>query len=74
MRDSADNLDLASENEDRFREEAIRNATTQKKAPPDFDGKNCVDCGSEIPEGRLNLAKYTCIYCQTIRERYHGRN
>lgn len=31
---------------------------------PDFDGKNCVDCGDKIPKARLLMGKVRCVHCQ----------
>lgn len=35
---------------------------------PDFDGESCVECGNEIPEGRLALGKVRCVHCQSKLE------
>lgn len=35
---------------------------------PDFDGESCVECGGEIPAGRLALAKVRCVPCQEVLE------
>jgi RNA polymerase-binding transcription factor DksA len=29
----------------------------------------CVDCGDEIPEGRLKLGRVRCVYCQEFKEK-----
>lgn len=29
----------------------------------------CIDCGVDIPEGRLNLGKVRCLDCQELLER-----
>lgn len=29
----------------------------------------CLDCGCDIPEGRLNLGKVRCVFCQEAKER-----
>lgn len=34
-----------------------------------WEHTECVDCGVEIPEGRLELGKVRCIDCQEVRER-----
>lgn len=66
-----DQADIASENEDAYRNEALRKVTqaANAKPPKDFDGESCVECGLEIPKGRLALGKWTCIFCQTVRDK-----
>lgn len=56
------------------RDAAIRAATaaTAAESHPDFDGKHCVECDTEIPAGRLALGKVRCVYCQTIKERTYA--
>lgn len=29
----------------------------------------CIDCGDDIPQGRLNLGRVRCIDCQTTKEK-----
>ncbi len=36
--------------------------------PEDFDGENCVACGLEIENRRLDLGYYTCIDCERKKE------
>lgn len=36
--------------------------------PDDFEGE-CVDCGDQIPMGRLKTGAITCIDCQTMKEK-----
>lgn len=36
---------------------------------PDFDGETCIDCGDDIPEGRLALGKIRCVHCQELLEK-----
>lgn len=64
----SDQCDIAAENEERFRNEAIRAAAAKRKAPDDFDGTHCVECDVEIPAGRLALGCFTCVECQTFLE------
>lgn len=66
-----DQADIASENETAYRDEALRQVTkaANAKPPKDFDGENCVECGLEIPKGRLALGKWTCIFCQEILDK-----
>ena len=35
---------------------------------PDFDGKNCVECGEAMPKGRLELKRVRCVDCQSFLE------
>ena len=72
MRDSADNLDKASEIEQQFRELALSAARTTEKKPDEFDGVHCVDCDAEIQKERLELEKFRCVDCQSYKER-NGR-
>lgn len=44
-------------------------AKTAPETHPDFDGKHCVECGEEIPPGRLALGKVRCVECQTVIEK-----
>ena len=69
MAEGADNLDHVSDAEEAFRQAAIRHVRLKDDTPRDFDGTSCYDCEELIPEGRLKLGKYTCISCQTIREK-----
>lgn len=47
--------------------EAARRATAPE-SHPDFDGESCIDCGDDIPQGRLALGKIRCVHCQTVKE------
>ena len=66
-----DPVDLASDREEIDRDNALRRVIERAniKAPADFDGETCVDCGLDIPAGRLALGKWTCIYCQELRDK-----
>jgi RNA polymerase-binding transcription factor DksA len=81
----ADPIDHASLVETRLRENDV--AIARSKSAPEqeqvkgADGvlywpiTECIDCGDEIPEKRLQLAKVRCIYCQEKLEksrRLHG--
>lgn len=76
---SPDILDRASELTMRMNDSLV--AAAQRLARPEqvkVDGKwpikDCDDCGNEIPEARLNLAKIRCIYCQErVEMRRAGR-
>lgn len=37
------------------------------RIPDDFEGE-CVECGDEIPTGRLKTGAITCIECQKFLE------
>ena len=71
---SADSLDHASDVEQAFRDAAITAARAQARKPAGFDGENCYDCGLEIPAERLALGKFTCVGCQTLRQKSHRVN
>lgn len=64
----SDEADIAGEQEEYFRSEALRQARVTCKAPEDWEPPECYDCGLEIPAGRLALGKYVCVECQSIRE------
>lgn len=67
---SADPFDTASEREDQFREDAIQRVRSLlAETDPDFDGKNCMECGLVIPVARLRLQKIRCVNCQEAIER-----
>ena len=36
---------------------------------PDFDGKHCIECDTEIPKARLALHKVRCVDCQSEVEK-----
>jgi RNA polymerase-binding transcription factor DksA len=62
-------------------EEAIRAEGMDKllrlsaqAAHPDWDGVYCVECGVDIPQGRLLLGKVTCIECQRAKEHPNARH
>jgi RNA polymerase-binding transcription factor DksA len=40
-----------------------------EKAPDDFDGIHCIDCGQEIIQARLNTGAFRDIHCQEVHER-----
>jgi RNA polymerase-binding transcription factor DksA len=67
----ADVLDQASQTSELFIEAGIA-ASVDACAPethPDFDGKTCVECGDDIPDGRLALMRVRCVRCQERVER-----
>lgn len=64
----SDELDVASEQEEYFRSEALRQARVTEKIPHDWESPDCYDCGLEIPAARLALGKWVCVECQSVRE------
>ena len=68
---------LSDPNDQGTRQELIHNTESLRKARmamapqyhPDFDGEHCVDCGSDIPEGRLAMSRIRCVPCETVVER-----
>lgn len=69
----ADILDAASALEHQERQNQIKRAmeATKPQTHPDFDGTHCtaLDCGVEIPAGRLALGKIRCVDCQARLDR-----
>lgn len=75
----SDLIDQASQTESRMRENDV--ALARAKAAPEqvpredkhgvlyWPVTECVDCGSDIPDGRLALAKVRCIVCQEAKEK-----
>lgn len=63
---SADELDMASEMEMIFNEEAQQAvaARLQPETHPDFDGRHCIECEDELPELRLTMGRIHCVSCQ----------
>lgn len=35
---------------------------------PDFDGKHCIECDTDIPDLRLGMGKIRCVDCQSELE------
>lgn len=66
---SADSLDHASDVEASFRDWAIAELRRPLIPPADFNGVDCVECDEPIPEARLKLKKFNCVYCQEAKER-----
>lgn len=71
----ADPLDRASSVSQEFLEQNLarisdRNKPEQVRLPDGtWPHPDCIDCGEEIPQGRLELGKVRCIYCQEALER-----
>lgn len=74
-----DEADLASAFEMGYINNALENhkKKVSPESHPDFDGKSCIDCDSEIPKGRLKMFRIRCVTCQEILEKknrvYAGR-
>lgn len=64
-------FEYASEYSNNMVSAALKVAQEANKAEthPDFDGSSCIECGDEIPEGRLALGKIRCVICQSAREK-----
>lgn len=60
----SDVSDVASDLEEKLRIEGIKRVRNAMKAPPDFDGKHCTECGEPIPPERLATGAHTDIDCQ----------
>jgi len=71
MERTSDELERASNIALAHDEESI--AAVRRLAAPEQDPSNidpdCVDCGEEIEEGRLELLYCRCFRCQTLKER-----
>lgn len=68
----ADEADKASNVAQISQEEAMdRFHRRKEKAPVDFDGRHCVDCGEPIPELRLKTGAFRDIGCQ---QRHESKN
>ena len=61
-----DEVDIANAYERDLVSKAINEHRTKllPETDPNFDGENCLDCGSEIPEQRLAMGKIRCVICQ----------
>ena len=69
--DVLDEADMASNLEMEMLQASL-DATRAKVQPekhPDFDGKNCVECGDKMPKERLKLGRVRCVYCQDELEK-----
>lgn len=71
----ADDLDAAAELTQMRTDDAIKDAVFRNRPQQvrNDDGTwpvtDCDECGNEIPEGRLAMAKIRCVYCQDRLER-----
>ena len=55
---------------------SLRERARELNAPQthqDFDGKNCVECGDEMPKERLAMQRVRCVHCQTAIEEKRKR-
>jgi RNA polymerase-binding transcription factor DksA len=67
----SDNLDIASELQDKFNQRGILESQAEmaQQTDPDFDGVHCLDCDAGIPAGRITLGRMRCVDCQDVLER-----
>jgi hypothetical protein len=68
---SADVLDTASELQDLMNIDARAAvaAADRPQSHPDFNGRDCVECGEALPGVRLAYKRIRCAPCQTEVER-----
>lgn len=65
----SDEVDRACKIEQRSTQESVDKVLRRiEKAPDYFDGRTCVECGSEIPEARLKTGAFRDIECQSAHE------
>lgn len=73
----ADEVDRACSIEHALKEEGIKRVLASvEKAPLDFDGATCVECGEDVHPVRLRHGFFRCTYCQNViekRKRNHAR-
>lgn len=48
---------------------ALSSKLIAPQSSPDFDGEHCIDCGNEIPSGRLEMGRIRCTGCETAVEK-----
>lgn len=66
----ADTSDMASKIEEANTNQALDKVLSRiEKAPEDFDGIHCIDCGQEIIPARLKTGAFRDIHCQEVHER-----
>ncbi len=65
-------FEMAAELEQRHRDAALATHMRQVKPPVDFNGTDCVDCDEPILAPRLALGRWTCVECQTRKEKRNG--
>jgi DnaK suppressor protein len=70
----ADEIDLAQDAEERFRNAALRRLVAKINSAPRVplgDERECIDCGDDIPPERITAAPSAtrCVQCQARRER-----
>lgn len=66
----ADENDAASVQEGEFTQNSVRVIQKRLAAEkhPDFNDKDCLDCGESLPELRLLDGRIRCTACQTKLE------
>lgn len=66
----ADEADLADVHvESRMAEGLSLNAKLLRpETHPDFNGKDCVECGDGLPKARLDMGRVRCTACQSAIE------
>lgn len=65
----SDESDRASKIEMDGNAECLKRCLSRiEKAPEDFDGVHCVECGEEIPPARLSTGAFRDINCQQAIE------
>lgn len=64
-------IDAAQKQQRENEERALANVRARMipETDPDFDGKNCIECGNSIPPRRLDMQKIRCVGCQDAKER-----
>lgn len=67
---SSDIADQGAEATETFLAAELANARAkvEPESHPDFDGANCVECGTELPKQRLLDLRVRCTCCQQRRE------
>lgn len=70
MSEISDANDRASDEEERFRREALLRAhRVARPTHPDFDGVHCLECAEELSKFRLGMFALRCVDCQELFER-----
>lgn len=53
--------------------QSLARTLNKPETHPEFDGKHCVDCDTEIPLKRLELHRVRCVDCQSLLEERRAR-
>ena len=72
--DQASNVTLASTANQIAHLSYLAAPEQERNADGEWETTECVDCGEEIEEGRLELAKIRCKRCQEILEKKRRGN